>query len=224
MVARKPWGAVNPGGAVTAYERVSTVLAILVLAFYVSAGCGDDEPTEPAEESGLEFTYGGDRTGSYASEGVPSIGSGGLPEVGSWAIARPDSLGGMVIAAFEPSGTTTGDLFILQLHPIGTGEFTPCNISAGEGCHGRLIIGVDIEDFTVVEEWFEITSGSVTLTEASSTRVRGTFSITLENQDGTETITVTDGVIDVPFSSDQQLSHGLSCLARNLRDGTNEPC
>ena len=208
----------------TTYERIAAVLAIALLALFVFVGCADEEPTEPAEESGLGFTYGGDRTGSYAGEGVPSIGSSGLPEVGSWAIARPDSLGGMVIAAFEPSSATTGDLFILQLHPIGTGEFTPCNINAGEGCHGRLIIGVDIEDFTVVEAWFEITSGSVTLTEASSTRVRGTFSITLENQDGTETITVDDGVIDVPFSNDQQLSHGLSCLARNLRDGTNEPC
>ncbi len=200
------------------------MLAIALVALFVFVGCGDDGPTDPAEDSGLEFTYGGDRTGSYASEGVPTIGSGGLPEVGSWAIARPDSLGGMVIAAFEPGGETTGDLFILQLHPIRTGEFTPCNIYAGEGCHGRLIIGVDIEDFTVVEDWFEVTSGSVTLTEASSVRVRGTFSITLENLDETQTITVTDGVIDVPFSSDQQLSHGLACLARNLRDGTNEPC
>lgn len=205
-------------------ERVATVLTIALLAMFVLAGCGDDELTEPAEQSGLEFTYGGDRSGTYASEGAPTIGSSGLPEVSSWAIARPDSLGGMVIAAFEPSGATTGDLFILQLHPIRTGEFTPCDIYAGEGCHGRLIIGVDTEDFTVVEEWFEITSGSVTLSEASETRVRGSFSITLENQDATETITIDDGVIDVPFSNDQQLSHGLSCLARNLRDGTNEPC
>ncbi|MGD8699768.1 MAG: hypothetical protein PVJ43_10785 [Gemmatimonadales bacterium] len=208
----------------TSCERIATALAIALLAMFAFVGCSEDEPTEPAEGSGLDFTYGGDRSGSYTSEGVPSIGSGGLPEVDSWAIARPDSLGGMVIAAFEPGGETTGDLFILQLHPIGTGEFTPCNINAGEGCHGRLIIGVDIEDFTVVEEWFEIASGSVTLTEASSTRVRGTFSITLENLDQTQTITVTDGVIDVPFSNDPQLSHGLSCLARNLRDGTNEPC
>jgi hypothetical protein len=194
-----------------------------LLAVFAVVGCSEDEPTQPSEESGLEFTYGGDRSGSYTSEGIPTIGSGGLPEVGSWAIARPDSLGGMVIAAFEPSGTT-GDLFILQLHPIGTGEFTPCNIFAGEGCHGRLIIGVDTDDFTAVEDWFEITSGSVTLSEASDTRVRGTFTITLVNLDETQTITVDDGVIDVPFSSDQQLGHGLSCLARNLKDGTNEPC
>lgn len=208
----------------TTYERIATLPVVALLTAFAVVGCHSDEPTQPADESGLEFTYGGDRTGSYASEGVPTIGSGGLPEVNSWAIARPDSLGGMVIAAFEPSGETTGDLFILQLHPIGTGEFTPCNIFTGEGCHGRLIIGVDIEDLTAVEDWFEIVSGSVTLSEASDTRVRGTFSVTLENQDGSQTITVDDGVIDVPFSSDQQLGHGLSCLARNLRDGTNDPC
>jgi hypothetical protein len=208
----------------TTYERTATMLVVALLAVFAFAGCGDDEPTEPADESGLEFTYGGDRSGTYASEGVPTIGSGGLPEVDSWAIARADSLGGMVIAAFEPSGATTGDLFILQLHPIRTGEFTPCDINAGEGCHGRLIIGVDTEDFTAVEDWFEISSGSVTLTEASDTRVRGTFSIVLENQDQTQTITIDDGVIDVPFSSDQQVGTGLSCLARNLRDGTNAPC
>jgi len=208
----------------TTYERIATLLVIALLTAFAVVGCGDDEVTQPADESGVEFTYGGDRSGSYASEGVPTIGSGGLPEVGSWAIARPDSVGGMVIAAFEPSGETTGDLFILQLHPIGTGEFSPCNINAGEGCHGRLIIGVNTDDFTVVEDWFEITSGSVTLTEVSDTRVRGTFSVTLEDLDGSQTITVDDGVIDVPFSNDQQLGHGLACLARNLRDGTNEPC
>lgn len=206
-------------------KLVASSLLIMTLPFSAAVGCDDDEATGPnGTSSGLEFEYDGARSGSYQSEGMPTIAASGLPDVGSWAIARADSLGGLVIAGFEPTGQTQGDLFILQLHPLGTGEFTPCGVSGGEGCHGRFIVGVDTEDLSAVEAWYEISEGSVTLTEAGPDRVVGSFSATFTEFGGTATLTVTDGVIDVPFSQDPSLANGLRCLIENLQAGTNEPC
>lgn len=199
----------------------------LVLAVAALAACNDDDPVEPepGDEPGLGFEYDGARSGAYQSEDAePTIGSNGLPEFGSWAVARPDSVGGLVIAAFEPTGDEAGDVFILQLLEIRTGVFEPCGIFASGGCHGRFFIGVVLDDLATVEEAFEITDGRVEITEASAERVRGTFEATFESQDGSRTINVTDGVIDVPFSEDPFLGGGIACLARNLEAGTNESC
>lgn len=196
-----------------------------LLSLTTGYGCAESEPTGPEEDAtGVEFSFDGERSGQYQSEGTPTISSEGLPEVGSWAIARADSLGGMVVAGFEPTGTTDGDLFILQLHPIGTGEFTPCGVVGVEGCHGRFVVGVDTEDLSGVQAWYEMSEGSVTLTEAGPDRVRGTFTATFTNQIGHGTLTVEDGVIDVPFSQDISVANGLACLVENLQAGTNEPC
>lgn len=205
------------------HTRFVSALAITACALLGLYACDDDAPTETGDESGLEFTYDG---GSYRSEGMPAIGQDGLPEIGSWAVARADSLGGLVIAGFQPTEGSKGDLFILQLHPIRTGEFSPCGVVGVPDCHGRFIVGVDKEDFAAVDAYYEITSGSVTLSEASTSRVAGTFSAVFTRlDDGSgDTFTVDDGVIDVPFSSDVSLANGLACLARNLEDGTNEPC
>lgn len=199
----------------------------LVLALVSLVGCDDDDPVEPqpGDEPGLEFEYDGARSGTYRSDDAePTIGSNGLPEFGSWAVARPDSIGGLVIAAFEPTGDETGDVFILQLLEIRTGVFEPCGIFASGGCHGRFFIGVVLDDLAMVEEAFEIMDGRVEITEVSAERVRGVFEATFENPDGSRTITVTDGVIDVPFSEDPFLGGGIACLARNLEAGTNELC
>jgi hypothetical protein len=197
------------------------------LALTVLAGCGDDDgPAGPgSNSSGLGFTYDGARSGSYQSDGgAPTIGSDGLPEFGSWSVARPDSLGGLVIVGFQPTGSDKGDVFILQLTETRTGVFEPCGIFAGGGCHGRFFVGVDLTQLASVEEAYEITDGRVEITEITADRLKGTFEATFESQDGTRTIDVTAGVIDVPLSSDPFVGGGIACLARNLEDGTNEPC
>lgn len=200
-----------------------------VLAVGLLGGCGDDKgATGPAENTpGLGFTYGGARSGTYQSGGgVPTIGSDGLPEFGSWSMARPDSLGGLVIVGFQPTGTDRGDVFILQLTETRTGVFEPCGIFAGGGCHGRFFVGVDLTQLASVDEAYEITDGRVDITEITADRLKGMFQATFESQDtaGVRTIDVTDGVIDVALSSDPFVGGGIACLARNLEAGTNEPC
>lgn len=204
------------------------LLSVLVvgLALVPVVAC-DDEPLTPAQNAGLEFSYAGDRSGAFGSDpGNPAITGEGLPEFGSWSVARPDSLGGLVIAGLSPAGQDVGDLFILQLDDVREGAFEPCGFFAGGGCHGRFFVGVVLDNLASLafDEYFEIVDGSVSITEASATRIRGTFEATLENQDGSATITVTDGVIDVPFSPEVYEGGGIACLARNLQQGTTDPC
>lgn len=206
-------------------HSVNSAFVATILSLTLGMACDESQPAGPeVRDEGLQFNFDGERSGGYESQGTPKVASGGLPEVGSWAIAHADSLEGMVVMGFEPTSDTGGDLFIVQLHPIGTGVFAPCDIQLGEGCHGRFIIGVDTQDLSAVDAWYEISEGTVTLSEAGPDRVRGTFSATFTNQAGKGTLTLNDGVIDVPFSQDVSLSNGLACLIENLRSGTNEPC
>lgn len=207
------------------YGRARFAALIAAGALLVAWGCDEDSTGPGPDLEGLIFSYSGDLSGSYDGEGsIPSIGSSGRPEFGSWAVARPDSLDGLVIAGFDPTDTDMGDVFILQLNDVREGVFEPCGIFAAGGCHGRFIVGVVLTDLATVQDAFEISSGRVEITEVADTRIRGTFEATFTSSDGTRSIDVTDGVIDVPFSNEASVSNGIACLARNLEEGTNEPC
>jgi hypothetical protein len=161
------------------------------------AGC-DETGNGPESISGLSFSFSGDLSGSYLAAGTPVVGGDGQPEFGSWAIAaEADSLGGLVLAAFRPSEDLKGDLFVLQLTPLGSGTFTPCEPNAD--CHGRVFFGYHGSLF---DHYFEITSGSVTVAEIAGGRLRGSFQFVAHDEGGTgdQVITVDDGEFDVPFA------------------------
>jgi hypothetical protein len=160
------------------------------------AGC-DETGNGPEGISGLAFSFSGDLSGSYLAAGTPVVGGDGQPEFGSWAIAaEADSLGGLVLAAFRPSEEPKGDLFVLQLTPLAVGTFTPCEANAD--CHGRVIFGYDSGLF---DQYFEITSGIVTIAEITDDRLHGTFQFVAHDEGGAgpQVITVEDGEFDVPF-------------------------
>jgi hypothetical protein len=197
---------------------------LLALAAASLAACdGGGGPVQSGDEEGLRFRYSGRISGEYRSEGTPSLSQAGVPAFGAWAIARPDSVGGLIMVGFQPTTSPQGNLFILQTRPLGTGELA-CT-RHGSDCHGRFIVGVNTQDLSAVpDDWFEVVQGRVTLDEVSGTRVRGSFALRLVDTSANDTIEVTDGVIDIPFSSDPVLSHGINCWARNVQNGTNEPC
>ncbi|NIN73375.1 MAG: hypothetical protein GTO46_15910 [Gemmatimonadetes bacterium] len=172
------------------------------------AGC-DETGNGPEGISGLAFSFSGDLSGSYLAAGTPVVGGDGQPEFGSWAIAaEADSLGGLVLAAFRPSDDPSGDLFVLQLTPLGVRVFAPCEPNAD--CHGRVLFGYDGGSF---DHYFEITSGSVTIAEIGEGRVRGTFQFVARDEGGTgaQVITVDDGEFDVPFA-DTAEGNAVRCM------------
>jgi hypothetical protein len=199
--------------------RLATIAGCLAGA----AACSDEGVTAPAPGDGLSFQLRGAVSAEYHASGSPGVRADGLPLAGSFAAAFPDSLGGLVIAGYQSDGAT-GDVFILQLPSTGPGEYGPCTRNGESGCHGRLFLGVDPATLDVAGGAYQVVSGTVSLTGSGGQRVRGTLELSLQNADGTETLTVSAGTLDVPLSADRLESNGVACLARNLEAGTNAPC
>lgn len=191
-----------------------------------AAACADAAGTllPNPDAEGISFRYSGAASGSHESSGTLAAGTDGLPAGGSWALARPDSLGGLVIAGFEATGPATGDLFILQLPDPEAGVHTCTLHGADGGCHGRLFLGVDLRDAAVTGGVYPVTSGTATIDELTDDWLRGAFDLTLAAPEGGEPLQVTDGAMDVEYATDVTLANGVACLARNLVEGRNERC
>jgi len=160
-----------------------------------AAACGGS--TGPGSTgTGVTFDLGNE---SFAAAGDLVFGIEGRPGPDEeWAVAAdPDSVGGIVVTAFRPSGTFgEGDLFVLQLQPAHTGTFAPCG--PDEPCRGRLFRGWS-PDTNAYGSWFEVTSGTVDVQTLTSSRIRGTFSFTLRSDGGSGDVTLTigNGTFDV---------------------------
>ena len=178
--------------------------AIAALCLGATLSCG--ESTGPMDGGVLSFRYAGDFQGVFSVPSVtPRFSIEGVPLFDYWALAATgDSLGGVVVAGFRIAATddmTRGDLFVLQLDDLRTGDFD-CQPS-GE-CHGRVLFGIPDSGGCGVlpaQDYFEITSGQVSVTRADAGRIAGTFSFTARDEGGTgtRTITVEDGSFELSF-------------------------
>lgn len=209
------------------FVRRRTLAVLPLLAALSLASCeGVGDPVAPADDDGLRFSYSGAASGSYRSAGSTSLGSDGLPRFGEWAVARADSLGGIVVAGLEPTGESSGNLFILQLRRKETGTYE-CALHGANGrtCYGTFIVGLDFDDLSRPGEYYFVDAGSVTVTSLTSDRIQGSFGIGMRSaRDPDRTITVTDGRIDVPYAEGTGLFNGLACLVENLRSGGSQHC
>lgn len=183
--------------------RYGFVVSLAVLL----AACGDASGPGPGSSDGVVVFDLGDG-GGFSASGDLELDQG-IPIFGDWAVAAdPDSLGGLVITAFQASDTAgRGDLFVLQLHPAREGAFTPCG--SDQDCHGRLFLDWRL-DFAGYGDWFEIVSGSVEVEELTGSRVRGSFSFTLRDDGGagSTVLAIEAGSFDVPV--DERVG-GLLC-------------
>lgn len=207
-----------------ALERFGPTIPFLALAALL-ASCGEAPTAPPDGGGGLSFRYAGDATGSHRSSGAPVLAASGLPAPGTWAVARPDSLGGLVIAAFEQVAPGDGRLFILQLPDRAIGA-RACTVHGVDGgCHGRLFLGVDLDDASAVRATYQVVEGTVTLTAVGEARVRGSFALRLlGSADPGGSVVIEAGEMDVPLEEDVTLANGIACLARNLVEGRNGAC
>ena len=193
-------------------------LLIMLSASAALAAAGCSDPTTPPlahESDGLQFT---DQNGHrFAAVGYPSFTDGSV-NASTFAVAFPDSLGGLVISSFEVTEGTRGDLFILQLTENRTGEFAMCADS--EPCHGRLLVGIDAENPSDVRERWELTGGSVTITSNGGGTLAGTFQnfvYTRSDDTGGRTTLVGSGSFEVPLLGEQQARGAMACfLARAI--------
>lgn len=184
--------------------------AVIVLgAMLIAAACGNETAGPDETRTGVDF--GIDGVGGHSAVGNPQQHASGTILNNEFAVARPDSVGGFAIISFEPTGQSEGNLFILQA-PRETGTYE-CREFALP-CHGRLFLGVRDGNTTSAERFFQVTDGSLTVTQIGPDRVKGMFQLTLEASDGLpdSRIVVENGTIDVPFVDSQVTDGSLQCL------------
>jgi hypothetical protein len=205
--------------------RLLSVSAALVITACAD-GSGPDRQSGPG---GLNFHFTGSRSGTFDANGEPALAPSGIPVLANWAVARPDSLGGLVIAGFDPTEGSSGNLFILQISPRQAGNFN-CSFYGESGCHGRIFTDVNPDDLSVSGTSYHVVAGNVDLSTVGASSVLGSMQLTLYASDGAgglntaDAITVSDGAIAVPFADEVVLANGIACLARNLSTRSNQAC
>lgn len=192
----------------------------LLVAFALTAcddgtGPDDDGPTPIGVDFGLAV---GD-FGNHHAEGRPS--SQGSPLDGQFAVAVPDSLGGLVFLSYDDQSS---NLFILQVTSATTGTFDCGPVTTASPCHGRFFENVSEEGGMVqVDGRLDIDEGTLELREVGPDEVEGSFSAELVRTAGSgqSSLTVVNGSILVDLLEGPVENAGLACLIR-LTAGAND--
>lgn len=191
-------------------------LSRIIVASLTALACGAPSVTEGGDGEGLTFLWYGGAT--YAATGVPGFEGGDLTG-DMFAVALPDSLGGVILAAFDPRDEHVGDLFVLELHDLTEGVLRPCGIDGGARCHGRVFVGIDIRTLEASGGHWEFIGGTVELWTVAPGRVAGSFDnllLPLEG-DAAEERLLTDGTFDLPWMRESGGVAAMRCILQRAR-------
>jgi hypothetical protein len=188
---------------------------VLVLASAIAlAGCSDDPPTGPGSVSGsLSFNY----TGAGATSAQTYTASGTAPAnpetdngTNAWAVGGVSTAENatVVLASRPVSGSTsTWDQIFVITNRTSAGTETidsGCDDEAASNCTGiMLFFGTNASGTTASYTCF-LTTGSVTLSNVSTTNVTGTFSGSgscFSATGATSNITITNGTFNVGLTA-----------------------
>jgi hypothetical protein len=177
--------------------------AVLALAVAATLGACEDDPFAPdlAPQGEARFTYSGHQSGEF-------VGSGRLnrrnPNAGAWAVGEVQEVQGQaILGVFSQQRRADDKIDGLIIEWVGAqvGSVT-CEPDAEE-CAFAAIFSVGTDRFTGgTEATYTRTSGTVTVTELTGDRARGTFNITLQRrspEDEPPSIQA-NGSFDVPLN------------------------
>ena len=174
--------------------------AALALAAAVLAGCGDG-PAGPdlAPQGEARFTYTGERSGEFAGSGQLNRRS---PNSGSWAVGELQEGGRPVFGLFaqQRRADEKTDGLVIQWQGARVGSAT-CDANT-ESCPFNVMFMVGRQNATgQIDATYSRATGTLTVTELTAERARGTFAFTLLRQltvDDPPSIQAT-GSFDVPI-------------------------
>ena len=179
--------------------------AAVVLAL---AACGDSTGNDDSNRGSVEFNYSGAVSGSFDSDGEFRRGAT-TANTFSAAIINED---GITLIGNKARASGRSDLFALVM-PERRGT-TTCTFDDFD-CEmfGFFFVNLS-ENAEQADYFFAGWEGSVNVTSLTEDRVRGTFSLTLEDEEfstGTPpTVRLRNGTFDVPIVSESELGGSLN--------------
>jgi hypothetical protein len=185
-------------------RAIRSMGAVLASAALLGA-CGDATGPVQNAEGTVRFTYAGARSGTFEAVGrFPSATSRGSAS-GTWAVAVrlragmvPEGGGEAVLAANQRRDDARSDAFTIIFLPLevrtvscSEDDVSFCPIFAQLRFGVPPLTGEPEADFVAV-------AGTVRVTEASESRVAGTFELVLRETETGVALLVSDGSFDVP--------------------------
>jgi hypothetical protein len=169
------------------------------------AGCKDsNSPT--GFQGTVSFSYSGAISGNFSATGAMPA-SQSQWETSSWAAGEVSTTDGVTyVVSVSPRSATTNDFAFFYAERITTGS-SDFSVNCSTNCaYGTFEFGVQN---VTGNSWLQsctMVSGTVTITEVSSTRIKGTFSGTAEcfapGSSVPQSLTIANGSFDVARMSD----------------------
>lgn len=173
---------------------------LLAASFALLAGCKSDSKIGPNSLLGtMAFTYAGGISGTFNASGTLPTSQAAM-ETSSWAAAElspPD----VFAAAAVPRTSTSHDFVFLDIGRTTAGTSSISN-SCSVNCGGFFVLfgQANGSGTTFLQDCF-IETGTITITEITATRVRGTFTGTgfcfAPGSTNNTPFTVTNGTFDL---------------------------
>lgn len=192
------------------------VLLMVATAAVVLASCSEATGPDDGADGHLSFTYGGER---FEAAGFPLVVEGDL-SAADYAVAIPDSVGGLIIASFQLDEGTRGDLFILQLTERRVGEHGPCQDSSP--CHGRIFLGIDAANPYDAGALWTLVDGTVSIASLTADRVTGSFTDLAYSGpgDARSMLQVEEGTFQLPLLTEAEGREAMQCFLTRLTGGS----
>jgi hypothetical protein len=179
---------------------------VIGASFTMLAGCSDSKTGPTGLTGALSFTYSGALSGTFNVTGqMPT--STSAQETSSWAAGEVSTADATTfIAASTPRSASTHDLIFVVAGRTTEGsatiDFDNC---VGDNCSTVFfLLGHQNGQFGSALQSCELITGSIVITDLTSTRIKGTFSGTgrcFSSGDVETGFTVTNGSFDVPITA-----------------------
>jgi hypothetical protein len=167
------------------------------------AACKNDSTGSSGNGSGdLSFTYSGAVSGQFTASGEFDRNNTSRTEFGVAAVDE----GNVVLAAADQVQANRTDLFIMSA-PASVGTTTCTPGSSFQNCRidGLFAVGFtsagDLEPDAIYSGYV----GTIQVTELTDDRVRGTFSLLLEDESGVNSVEARSGSFDLPIVPESQI-------------------
>lgn len=178
-------------------------MRLVPMAAVLFGGLACSDSSGPEMRGSVAFTYTGAGGGTYSASGDAPSSTATEPPTGSWAAGYVRANESHVVGSTPRSGVLV-DLALLRLEGTTPGSVSidpACNIDGSTSCTGVDFYLNFNGDGDTGDFFCALTSGTIVLTQVSSSRAKGTFSGSGICVDGTgggsEAFEVSNGAFDV---------------------------